>query len=459
MRIIICGAGQVGTSIANQLSNEGNDVTVVDQSVERIQKISNALDVNAFVGFASHPDVLEQAGARETDMIIAVTMSDEVNMVACQVAHSLFRIPIKIARVRNQHYLKPHWKELYRQDHLPIDVIISPEVEVAQTVNDRLHVPGATDSIPFADGKIKVISIRCLLDCPMTHLPFYRIKQRMEGLNVSIVGIIREEHFIMPEEEEQLLSGDEIYMAVDSKHVPKVMALFGHEEKEARRIIIVGGGNIGLFLAEQLENEEHDINLKLIEIDKTRAESVAEKLNHSTVIHGSALDHEIMEEVNITNAETVIAVTNDDKVNILASLLAKRLGCQRSVTLVNNNVAYNPLIAHLGLDVIINPRETTVSSILRHIRRGRIRAVHSICNGQAEIIEADAIEASPIVGKTLEDVRLPQGIYIGAILRQGNVIIPHESTIIEAEDRIIIVSLTPMVQKVERIFSVKFEYF
>jgi trk system potassium uptake protein TrkA len=459
MKIIICGAGLVGSSIARQLSMEGNDITVIDQSPELIQNINDTLDVRAQVGFASHPTVLEAAGAESADMIIAVTLSDEINMVACQVANSLFNVPTKIARVRNQNYLKPEWNHLFRQDHMSIDFIISPEIEVAHAVINRLHVPGAIDTIPFIDGMVKVIGLRCDDDCPMINMSLGRIQKKMLDAGVSILGLLRNEDFLVADEGQNLLEGDELYFSCDVKNVQRAMAMFGHEEREARRILIIGGGNVGLFLAEMLEKESADIKIKLIEVDRERAEYVADKLNKTTVINGSALSQEILEEANVAVSETVIAVSNDDEVNILSSLMAKRFGGQRVVTLVNNSAAYSPLTSSLGIDVAINPREITVSSILQHIRKGRIVSVHSICKGKAEVIEAEAVEASSVVGKRMEDLDLPRGIVIGSIVRNGNVIVPDEDTIIKAGDRIIILSLANMVGKVEKVFSVKFEFF
>lgn len=459
MRIIVCGAGQVGTSIARHLANEDNHVTVIDNVPELINHISDTLDVKALVGHASHPTVLEEAGAHEADMLIAVTAYDEVNMVCCQVAHSLFNVPTKIARIRNQNYLKPVWKDLYRHDRLPIDVIISPEMEVARALNHRLHVPGAVDTIPFADGQIKVIAVRCTQECPILNLTLERIKREFKDIAVGIVGIVRDGVLLIPEEKERLQFGDQVYFVADTRHVSRAMAVFGYEEKEARRVIIVGGGNIGLFLARQIEQEDPDVRVKIIEVDQERADFIAERLVNTTVINGDALNREILTEVNISDTETVIAVTNDDEVNILSSLLAKQMKCKRAVTLINNSGAYAGLVSSLGIDVAVQPKEITVSSILRHIRRGKIRSVHSICSGMAEIVEAEAFQNSPMVGKAIKDLDVPHGIIVGCILRDENVIIPNDDTVIRVNDHIVILSLANMVKKVEKIFSVKFEYF
>lgn len=459
MKIIICGAGQVGTSIAKYLSMEDNDVTVIDHSPDLISKISDTLDVKAYIGYASHPTVLEEVGAANADMIIAVTKSDEVNMVACQVAHSLFHVPTKIARIRSQNYLKPEWKNLYRHDHLPIDFIISPEHAVAEAVIQRLHVPGAVDTIPLADGMVKVVGIRCTNDCPMINMALTRIQSKILSENISIIGLIRSDNFMVLGGDVELLENDELYFACDTKNVQAAMSIFGHEEREARRIIIIGGGNIGLFLAEYLENEEPDVKVKLIELNRERAEYAAGKLKRATVINGDALSQEILDEANVATAETVIAVSNDDEVNILASLLSKRFGCQRVVALVNNTASYSPLVSSLGIDVAVNPREITVSGILKHIRTGRILSAHSICKGKAEIIEAEAVEPSSVVGKTISELGLPHGIVLGAIIRKDKFIIPMAETIIQAKDRIVIFTHSNMVKKVESVFSVKFEFF
>jgi trk system potassium uptake protein len=458
MKVIICGAGQVGSSIARQLALEDNDVTIIDLSEELIGRIGESMEVQTVLGHASHPDVLNRAAAADADMLIAVTSSDETNMVACQIAHSLFRIPMRVARIRHQSYLNPQWKDLYRLEHLPIDVIISPEIEVAEAIIRRLHVPGAADMIPYADGKLKVIAVHCQMNCPVINLPMHVIRQRTQNLKMRIMGIVHAGHFHIPTDNMILSPGDEVYFVADDADVRRSMALFGHEEKAARRICIIGGGNIGLYIAQQLEQEDHGLRIKLIEYDRARAEEVAALLENTTVICGDGLNQEVLLEANVNLAETVIGVTNDDEVNVLSCLLAKRTGCQRAITLVNN-ASYVAMLGNLGIDVTVNPRETTVSTILQHIRRGKIRGVHTIHDGAAEIIEAEAVETSPLIGKSLSMIELPKDIMIGAILRDGAVVIPNDSTIIEENDRIIILATTKAVKKVEQIFSVRLEFF
>jgi trk system potassium uptake protein TrkA len=458
MKVIVCGAGQVGFNIAKQLASEHNDVTVIDQSPELIQKISDSLDVQAMVGYASQPDVLERAGTGDADMIIAVTFADEVNMVACQIAHSMFNVPTKIARVRTQSYLNPIWSDLFSRDHMPIDVIISPEIEVAHAISRRLEVPGAFDVMPFGDGKVRLVGVRLAEDCPVIDTPLRQLTELFPDLNIRVVGITRGTTTIAPEGDDQMLADDEVYFVAAADHVERALVVFGHEEKEARRIVIVGGGNIGLFLAKEIESNYPDVRVRLIESDLARAEEIVDELGHTVVLHGDALDQDILREANIRETETIVAVTNDDKVNILASLLAKREGCQRAMVLVNNS-SYGALVTSLGVDVFVDPRATTVSIILQHVRRGRIHGLYSIGDGEAEVIEADALETSSLVGTPLRDIKLPAGIIVGAIVRGEEVIIPRGDAVVRQDDRVVIFALASMIKKVEKMFAVRLEYY
>lgn len=460
MKIIVCGAGPVGTGIARQLSQEDNDVTILDIDPERLSQVSDSMDVTATRGFPSHPTVLENAGASNAEMIIAVTTSDEVNMVICQVAHSIFNIPIKVARIRHQNYLQPIWKDLYRHDHLPIDYIISPELEVANAIISRLHVPGALDSIEFADGKMKVIEIRCHNACQFLGKTISKIQHEAEGIDMSILAIKRGDELIIPDDHTKMLVDDEMYFVVRIDQVTQAMKYFGYAEKEARRVLIVGGGNIGLSIARQIEaDDEHDINVKLIELGQERSQYLAGKLVKTTVINGNSLDQDILSEANIESTETLIAVTNDDEVNILASLLGKRSGAQRAFTLINRGRSYEPLVSTLGIDVVINPREMTVSSILQYTRRGKVLAAHSIWGGQAEVIEVETTSESAIVGSPVKAVKLPSCARIGALLRGEQMIIAEPDTNIEEGDRLIVVSRANQIHQVDAVLSARNEYF
>jgi trk system potassium uptake protein TrkA len=458
MKVIVCGAGQVGASIAQQLASENNDVTVVDVDGEVLRRIGETMNVQTVSGPASQPDILELAGINDADMIIAVTQADEVNMVACQVAHSLFNVPTRIARVRAQSYLQPEWADLFSRDHMPIDVIISPEIEVARAVSRRLHVPGASDMISFADDRVRVVAVVIDPECPLIDTPLRQLTALFPEMSIRILGILRGDEIIVPSSDDQMLDGDEVYFAVDTAHLARAMAAFGHEEKEARRIVIIGGGNIGLFLATQLAQDHPNVALKIIEINQERAEFIADQLDGVVVLCGDALDANILNEASVRTAEAVIAVTNDDQINILSSLLAKRDGSQRAMTLVNN-ASYGPLMRSLGVDAVINPRAITVSRILQHIRRGRVRAVHSLRDGKAEIIEAEALEASPMVGTPLRDLKLPHGLIAGAIVRGDDVIIPRGETVVKAHDKVVLFATKTMVKKVEKLFAVRLEFF
>jgi trk system potassium uptake protein TrkA len=453
MKVIICGAGQVGFGIARQLAVEQNTVTVVDQSADLIRKISDQLDVRGIVGHGSHPDILDRAGASDADMLVAVTFFDEVNMVACQVAHSIFNVPTKIARVRAQSYLLPIWQDLFSRDHMPIDVIISPELEVAKSVLRRLRVPGAFESISFADDKVQMIGVRLEDDCPIVNTPLNQLSELFPDLEIVVVGISREGKMFVPDKSDQMVVGDDVYFIVGTDRVRRALDVFGHEEKEARRIILIGGGNIGLYVAQQLEQIGNGVRVKIIEADKKRAERAADGLERTVVLHGDGLDEELLREAGVHEAEAVVALTNDDETNILTSLISKRLSGQRALTLVNN-ANYEPLIRSLGIDAAIDPRATTVSTILQHVRRGRILGLYSVHGGAAEVIEAEALETSQMVGAPLRDVDLPDGIIVGAIVRGDQFITPRGDTEVETGDRVVLFAQAEMIRKVEQLFRV-----
>lgn len=458
MKVIVCGAGQVGYNIARYLAVAGNDVTVIDQQQELTFKIGESLDIQAIAGHASNPNVLAAAGAEDAEILIAVTHADEVNMVACQVAHSLFNVPIKIARIREQSYLESRWQDLFRREHLPIDVIISPEREIARAIATRLEVPGATSVISFAEGRVRLIAARCDEDCPILDTPLRQLTFLFPDLHMVCVGITREDRFFVPTGDDHITAGDEVYYVVDKEHVERAMRAFGHEEKVAERIVIAGGGNIGLFLAQELVRRWNNVSVTLLEADPDRARFIADKLPGCVVLNGDARDGEIQDEANIHTADAIVAVTNDDEVNIMAALLAKRAGCRKAFTLVNNN-AYSSLLGTLAIDVMINPRETTVSSVLLHVRRGRIRSAYTIRDGEAEAFEAEVLETSQLVGQTLQEARMPSGVIVGAILRDDEIVVPRAETMILTGDRVVMVARASVVKKAERLFSVRVDYF
>ena len=458
MKVLICGAGQVGFNIARHLAKENNAVTVIDQQQDLIRRIGETLDVQGFVGHASNPEVLEKAGIRDADMIIAVTYADEVNMIACQVAHSLFGVPTKIARIRQQSYLEPIYANLFSPDHLPIDVVISPEIEVARSIARRLKVPGAVEMIPLVDDKVRLVGVRCGENCPIVNTPLRQLTQLFPDLNIVIVGILRDGKPMVPAADDSMLPGDEAYFVVETAQLARAMGAFGQEESETRRLLILGGGNVGVFLAQEIERDHPWIRTKIVEANADRAERAAGMLKNTVVLRGDVLDADILEEAGVGAAETVIAVTNNDETNILSCLLAKSHGNPRTIALVNK-LAFEPLVTTLGIDVVVVPRNITVSTILQHVRRGRIHAAHALREGFGELIEAEAMATSPLVGPPLKDVKLPQGVLIGAIVREGTMIYPRASTVIEPKDRIILFAAAESVRKVEQMFSVQLEFF
>ena len=458
MRVVICGAGQVGYGIAEKLAAEQNDVSVIDSSPRLINAIRDTLDVRGFVGHGAHPDVLAQAGADQADMLIAVTLYDEVNMVACQVAHSLFKVPTKVARVRAQSYLQPHWSDLFSRNNMPIDVIISPEIEVGEMVLRRLALPGAVETVRFADDQVVVVGLICREDCPVVNTPLRQLTELFPDLGAVVTGVFRGNHLFVPKSSDTLFVDDLAYVVARRDQVRRTLAIFGHEEPEATRVVIAGGGNIGHYVARTLEQRQSAAKVKIIEHSRERALSIADTLKRAVILHGSALDQSILKEADIQDADTLIALTNEDEVNILSCVMARKLGCKRNLSLINNP-SY-PTFAHaLGIDAFVNPRQVTISKILQHVRRGRIRGVHALQNGAAEVIEAEALETSPLVGRPLREVDLPDGIRVGAVFRDGTVITPDGSTVIRAHDRCVLFAIAERVRQVEQMFRVSLEFF
>ena len=458
MKVIICGAGQVGWQIARHLSGENNDVTVVDNNPELVRRATDTLDVQGVSGFASYPDVLERAGARDADMIIAATYSDEVNMVTCQVAHSVFEIPRKIARLRSQSYLTAIYSDLYRREHMPIDVVISPEREVAEAALQRLAAPAAFDTESFLDGQSQLLGILIEEDCPVVNTPLRQLTDLFSTLSAIVVGIRREGTLFAPNSGDQVFVGDEIYIFTHTQDISRTLEVFGKTSNKQERIVILGGGNVGLAVAKALESRPERVRAKVIEQDRDRAEFAADALEKTIVLHGDGLSSELLHEAGITRADAILCVTDDDKTNILAAVRAKAEGCPMAICLVNDPTLV-PLMKPMGIDAYINPRATTVSSILRHIRHGRVRAVYSIGNAEAEVIEAQVMSTSPISGQKIRDVDFPEGVLVGAILQDGKVIRPTGSTRINEGDVITLFAMAADVPEVERLLQVSIDFF
>jgi len=452
MNIIICGAGKVGFSISKQLSAQGHSITVIDQSSEDIKKINETQDVKGVVGRATFPSVLENAGAANTDMIIAVTRNDETNMIICQLAHSLFNINKKIARIRAKEFLEGKWSKLYNKSNLPIDVIISPEVEVAKSLFRKLEAPGALDNVPFAKDKIKVLEIAVKKDCPIIKTSLKSLTEKFPDFKANILGAVRKDKFIFLKKNDQLLEGDRAYVVASTEQLNQILKSFGHEEKTAKKILIVGGGNIGLNLAKSLETNFEGARVKIIEKNKERAELIATELTSSIVICGDALDEQILKEANIEETETILALTNDDEDNIMVCVLAEKYSPAKRTIAIINKPNYSLLQKSLNIDDLVDPRMTTVSRIMEHVHKGAIETVYSLLDGEYEFIEAEILEKSELLNKSLKDSNLPENIRIGAVLRSGKVIIPRSNFVFEEEDLVVFLAKRELLKEVENIF-------
>jgi len=457
MKVIVCGAGQVGYQIARHLSTENNNVTIVDQNPNLVRNVTDVLDVGGVTGFASHPDVLERAGARDADMLIAATVSDEVNMVACQVAHSVFTVPQKIARVRAQTYLQPNWSDLFRRDHMPIDVIISPEVEIAKVVMRRLESPAAFDSEFFFDGRVRLVGVRLDEQCPIVHTPLKQLTELFSTLRSMVLAVERDNRLHVMAAEDQLFPGDAVYFLTAKEDEKRALELFGHSAAPVGRVVIVGGGNVGLQVAQEIEKSGAGVRAKLIERNRERAEFAAERLERTIVLNGDGLDAEVLAEASISDAGAIVAVTDDPKVNLLSCALAKIAGCERAVALTTEE-SLNPLTNALGIDALLNPRSTTVSSILRHVRLGRVRAVYSVRDGEAEVIEAQVLATSPIAGKRIRQAGFPAGSIVGAVYSKGKVLMPSGDLVIQDGDLLVVFARREAVRQVEQLFRVSIDF-
>ncbi|CAM8650478.1 TrkA K+ transport systems, NAD-binding component [Paracoccaceae bacterium] len=459
MKVIICGAGQVGWQIARHLSGEKNDVTVVDSNADLVRRASETLDVQGVAGFASYPDVLEKAGARDADMIIAATHSDEVNMVTCQVAHSIFSVPRKIARLRSQSYLDAIYSDLYRRDHLPIDVVISPEREVAEAALQRLAAPAAFDTESFMNGRAQLLGIALTEECPVLMTPLRQLNELFPTLRAIVVGVRRDEgKLFAPSPMDILMAGDRIYVFTHIEDVNRTLEVFGKRTKKQERLIIIGGGNVGLAVARALEARTDRIRAKIIERSRSRAEFAADNLTRTIVLNGDGMDMDILAEAAIERADAVLAVTDDDKTNLLAAVRAKQAGCPMAIALVNDPTLA-PLMGALDIDAYINPRATTVSSILRHIRHGKVRAVYSIGDAEAELVEAQVLATSPLAGKLVRDVDFPEGVLVGAVMKGDRVMKPAGDLRIEAGDVIALFTMAGDRPEVERLLQVSVDFF
>ena len=460
MNIIICGAGRVGFTIAKILSEQGHSITVIDQSSEDIQKIDDTLDVKSIVGKATYPSILEKANASDADMIIAVTRNDEINMLICQIAFSIFNVQKKIARIRSQDYLNPKFTKVYNKENLPIDVIISPEIEIAKSLQRKLEAPGALDNVPFADSKIRLLEILINKKCSIKDIKLNELTKKFPKLNANIMGVIRDDKFVVLKKNDIMLKDDKAYVIINASQMKDTLIAFGHNEKISNKILIIGGGNIGFNLAKNLEKSFDSTRVKIIEKNKERAELIASELNDTIVINGDALDEEVLMEANLDESQTVLALTNDDEDNLMVSILVEKfakdksdLNDKRTMALINKP-NYSLLQSSLNIDDFIDPRMNTVSSILKHIHKGTIENAYSILNGEYEIIEAEIIETSELINKELKNSNLPDEIRVGAILRGEDVVIPRSNFVFKKEDVVILLAKKDFLHVVENMFRI-----
>ncbi len=458
MNIIICGAGRVGFTISKLLSEQGHSITVIDQSSEDIQKINDSLDVKAIVGKATYPSILEKANAAETDMIIAVTRNDEINMLICQIAFSIFNIQKKIARIRSQDYLNPRFTRVYNKENLPIDVIISPEIEIAKSIQRKLEAPGALDSVPFADNKIRLLEIFIKEDCKSIGIKFNELTNKYPKLEANIIGINRVNKFFIPKKTDSVKKDDKIYVIINSSQMAETLEAFGHEEKISKKILIIGGGNIGFNLAKNIEETLETVRVKIVEKNKERAEFLANQLNDAIVINGDGLDEEVLAEANLGEAETVLALTNDDEDNLMVSVLVEKFAKdqkdiedKRTMALINKP-NYSLLQSSLKIDDLIDPRMTTASSILKHIHKGTIENAYTLSDGEYEVIEAEIIETSELINKEIKNSNLPDELRIGAVLRDEKIIIPRSNFVFKKDDSVVFIVKKDSISFVENIF-------
>jgi trk system potassium uptake protein TrkA len=452
MKIIILGAGQVGSSVAHNLASEANDITVVDTDTKILRELQDRLDLRTVVGLASHPEVLLRAGIEDADMIIAVTNSDETNMVACQVAYTLFHTPTKIARVRAQEYLK--YPKLFTQEALPIDVIISPEQLVTDYIQRLIEHPGALQVLDFANGRVRLVAVKAYYGGPLVGHELRTLQEHMPRIQTRVAAIFRRGRPIIPEGHTVIEADDEVFFVAAKENIRAVMSEMRKLDKPNKRIIIAGGGNIGKRLAQALESS---YQIKIIERSPERTREISEELDKTIVLLGDAADEELLLEENIENTDVFCALTNDDEANILSSMLAKRLGARKVMSLINR-ASYVDLVQSNIIDIAISPQQATIGSLLTHVRRGDVVMVHSLRRGAAEAIEAVAHgdeRTSKVVGRAIEDIKLPPGTNIGAIVRGDEVIMAHHDTVIQPEDHVILFLIDKnRIGEVERLFQV-----
>lgn len=457
MKVIICGAGRVGQGIARRLSREGHDISIVDENGELVEQISTDLDVQGVVGNGAHPSTLRSAKANESEMVIAVTQHDEVNMVICQVAKTIFKTPNTIARIRSRDYRAAQWKDLFSGDGFPITMTFSPEELVGDAIFQRFKTQGAVMSASFAKGRVQLLGIDMEEDSPLLGTMLDQIEGLFPDLSARVVGLGKGGRIQAPRSNDALQPGERAYIAVLNEHVDRLNAIFDNEEKEARLVTIVGAGNVGLYVAERL-SRERNVRVRLVERDKARANTAVAKLSRTVVIHGDGLDRDVIEEAGGSRTDLLIAITNDDQTNLLTCGLAKKAGARRTMALVNEP-HLGTLRRDLKIDAIIDPRALTVSKILTKFRRGRITALRSLEDGKAEVVEGITLETSSLIGRSLGYDDMPDGIAAVCVLRGDEVIFPSPKVEVEVGDHVTLLFEEERVREVEQFFRVSAGFF
>jgi trk/ktr system potassium uptake protein len=453
LKIIIVGAGEVGYHIARHLALENKDVVVIDQNPEAIRRVSESLDVQVIAGSGSSPVVLEEAGIRNAEIILAVTNSDETNLVACMMADMLSPSTKKLARIRNGDFDNYH--ATFQEQAPHIDTIINPEIEVVKTIYSLMNVPGAVDVGEFADGRIKFVGIYLGKQSRLAGVRLLDLPEKTGDARPLIAAVVREEELIIPRGNDRLLPGDLVYFISENEKLSETLKVFDKYEQTPRRVLIIGGGRIGFRLAMLLE--EKSIHCKIIDNNPDRCSMLAEKLNKTVVLCGDGSDQGLLAEENIQEMDVVVTLTDDEETNVLASLLATRMGARKSITQITR-FSYFPLLTAIGIEQVVSPRLSAINTILQHIRRGKVLSVISI-KEQAEVLEAMALETSDIVDKPLKDISFPKGAMVAGIIRNDKIIIPTGSSVIAPQDRIIIFARREAIPKIEKILAVKLEYF
>jgi len=453
MNILILGAGQVGSTAAQHLAREeANEVTIVDSNSSVLRDLQDRLDVRTVVGHGAFPEVLERAGGRDADMVIALTSSDEVNMIACQVAYTLFQTPTKIARIRAAEYINV--ETIWQQASVPVDFIISPEQLVTEHVEQLIHYPGAFQVLEFANGRVRLVGARAHRDGLLVGQQIKTINDHIPGIETRIAAVYRDGKSIAPEGSTLVQENDEVFFIAARQDIRKVMSEMRRLEDPVRRVVIAGGGNIGFRLAKALEQTNQ---VKVIERSKERAQSISEQLGKTIVLHGDAADEELLLEENIDSSDVFVALTNAEEANILSAMVAKKMGCNKVMALINRP-AYAELVESGSIDVAISPQQITLGSLLEHVRRGDVVKVHSLRRGKAEAIEAIAhgvAGESKVVGRAIEDIPLPAGTSINVIVRGTKVMQGHHDTVVEADDHLILfITDRRQTDEIERLFHV-----